>query len=249
MCICIRGSDSRLTRACDALAAERIASVEKHEDKRSSLVGNSVFLPVVAWCLSDFLAQVAVLPQRQNVSAVVACCWGHPEKREGDSAQILARALFSRQSYRGGELGVPAGPAGCKMHIPRAVGPHQWHWRPVVSSQWGACGEDIHALELRDYLLALFTRACPGEAAVGQSCRPRPRLAGGRRSCYQRHSSFTKSQTSRPQNGWSAVGRVGLAPCCIMALPLEARRRPTGIQQESGRTLMGTQQESYGKPI
>ena len=153
---------------------------QKAEDIRCALVGNSFYVPAVAWLIGQRLAQVGVL----ECIPSMAQCWGQPpdealaelDKRLSSGsaradalAEEVIKHVHRNSSGRGSDVRLATGILFNPGAWPRrAVAAARWTWKVVVA--FPMQGRHINVQELEAILSSLKwrtrTRAGPGRRSI-----------------------------------------------------------------------------------
>ena len=125
-----------------------------------------------------------------------------PNRKLLKKDKLLIRVLHSRQSYRGGELKHPMGPAAIKVAEIQAIDPGMWRWKSVISTAW-AHQDHINVLEAR---------------SLGLTLRWRARTAGniGTRFIHLLDSLVTMSSAAKGRSSSTGLRGVILRNCAYV---------------------------------
>ena len=144
-----------------AVAQSELKSAPVHADRvRSSLLGNSFHVDVVAWLLGHLAVQLGYLSSVPSVEEL-RCAQGRHGGHQGDSAAI-SRGFCPQQalllehlrgtSSKGSDVRMATGTLFNPSGFPRkAVDPDLWRWQCVVKFSWREEAH-INELEMRAYL-------------------------------------------------------------------------------------------------
>ena len=162
------------------------------EDAQHGLLGNAFCTQVVAWLLSGALAQHGFLEAQCSGDEAARCMQQHVEALADPGllpSLQLARCMMSCSAYRGGDIRSTQPTQMGRKQPTSHCEPSFWKWRPVISAPWGLLRENINALEMRAYSMALKWRC---------------------RSTEQLHRRFVHYLDSQVTRGIAAKGRTSL---------------------------------------
>ena len=139
--------------------SERRANKQGHEDLRCGLLGNAIQAQLLAHLVAPALKEWGYLTQDFSPSDLLHAVNGAVPSIKGED-MMLARALCTLQTHRGGEIRLRSSPESLAQRpVLQALDAQGWwDWQHVISCAWHCFGEPIAALEARGHLLALRWR-------------------------------------------------------------------------------------------